>query len=250
MRSAILITGRLKSTRLPRKVLKPILGEPMFTHMVRRLKLAKAVDEIVLITSPLEEDMPLYDLALELGIEAYRGHPDDVLQRMYDAAVEHDVDLIVSCTADNPFVDPAAIDRLIDFQTAGGQDYVKMEGLPFGTFSYGIRREALRRVLEIKDEIDTEVWGGYFTETGQFEVGQLRFDDPAVHWPELRLTVDTPADFELIERIFAELHRDGEVFTLEEIIALCRAKPELVAINADVEQKPAKPIRLKPEHRS
>jgi spore coat polysaccharide biosynthesis protein SpsF len=68
--------------------------------------------------------------------------------------------------------------------------------------------------------------------------------DPEVNWPQLRLTVDTPEDFELITRIFDELYTPGLVFSLEDIVELCRCKPELVAINAGIEQKPAKPIKI------
>ena len=56
MNAAILITARLKSQRLPRKVLKPLCGKPMIEHMVERLRFADFTDRIILCTSPLEED--------------------------------------------------------------------------------------------------------------------------------------------------------------------------------------------------
>ena len=69
--------------------------------------------------------------------------------------------------------------------------------------------------------------------------------DPRVRWPELRLTVDTPEDFELIQRIFEALYVPGEIFSLADIVDLCKARPDLVAINANVRQKQALSIRLK-----
>ena len=56
MSSAILITARLKSTRLPKKVIKPILGRPMICHMIDRLRLAQVPEQIILCTSDLPED--------------------------------------------------------------------------------------------------------------------------------------------------------------------------------------------------
>lgn len=246
MKTAILITARLKSTRLPKKVLKEIAGRPMLGHLVDRLRLSRRAPQVILITSPVEQDDPLVEFCRVEGIDCFRGDPDDVLLRMTDAARHFGLDTVVSCTADNPFVDPEYIDRLVDFHLERGHAFSNSQGLPWGCFAYALATPALVKACEIKAERDTEVWGGYFTQTGLFHWGTMVVDDPAVAWPELRLTVDTPEDFELVSRLFAELHRPGEVFSLGEIVALCRRRPELVAINAGVAQQPGRPIRLNP----
>lgn len=245
MKTVILITARLKSTRLPKKVLKLILGRPMLEHLVERVRQAERPNAIVLCTSPLLQDDPLAEWGERLGIGVYRGDPDDVLLRLTRAAQEFDADVVVSCTADNPFVDPEYIDRLVDFHLEGGYDYSRSEGLPFGAFSYVLSRSAMIRACEIKAATDTEVWGGYFTETGGFSCGILRVTDPAVAWPELRLTVDTPEDFELTTRIFEELSSSGRIFSLREIVDLCRRCPDLLQINEHVSQKVPEPIVMK-----
>lgn len=243
---AILITGRLKSTRLPVKALKPILGRPMIVHQLERLKLAKYPQKIILCTSTLPQDDPLEEIALQSSVECFRGHPEDVLQRLTDAASHYGIDVVVSCTADNPFVDPVYLDRLVEFSLEHGCDYADIEGLPFGTFSYVLSYPAMVRACQVKAEMDTETWGAYFTETGLFKVATLHVTDPAVRRPGLRLTVDTPEDFDLVSKIFDALHGKGHVFSLREIVAHCDLHPELVKVNAHVKQAPVKPIRLKP----
>ena len=250
MKTAILITARLKSTRLPKKVLKPIHGIPMLVHMLDRLKLAHRPDDIIICTSPIAQDDPLIDIAKRENVQYYRGHPEDVLLRLTNAAEQFGVDTVISCTADNPFVDPDYIDHLVDFHLDHGYDYSMSEGLPFGTFAYALSYSAMVRACEIKAKTDTEVWGSYFTETGQFAWGKMKVDDPSVRWPKLRLTVDTPEDFELIASIFDELSEPGKVFPLSAIVNLCRRRPDLVAINANVQQKHAPPIRVKSEMRN
>jgi spore coat polysaccharide biosynthesis protein SpsF len=244
MKTAILITARLKSTRLPMKVIKPIHGRPMIVHMLDRLKLAKRPTEIIICTSPKVQDDPLEQIAEKEGVRCYRGHPDDVLLRITNAAAQFGVDTVVSCTADNPFVDPEYIDRLVKFHIERHYDYSKSEGLPWGTFAYALSYAAMVRACELKEERDTEVWGGYFTDTDAFSCGVMEVTDSAVRWPELRLTVDTPQDFELVGRIFDELYKPGTVSPLAEIVALCRRRPDLVAINAQVKQKPGRKIRV------
>ena len=246
MNIAILITARLKSSRLPRKIVKPILGRQMICHMIDRLKLAKRPQQIIICTSTLDQDDPLEEIAAQESVYCYRGHPDDVLLRLTNAAHHFGVDIVVNCTADNPFVDPEYIDRLVDFHLKQRNDFSRVEGLPFGTFAYALFYPSMVRACDIKDETDTEAWGSYFTQTGLFKVGRLHVTDPEIMRPNLRLTVDTPEDFELISKIFDALYVEGRVFSLREIVRLCDNHPELTEINANVVQKVGKPIRLKP----
>jgi N-acetylneuraminate synthase len=244
MSTAILITARLKSDRLPKKVTLPIHGRPMICHMIDRLKTSKRAEKIILCTSPLKQDDPLVEIAQQEGIDCFRGHPDDVLLRLTNTAEEFNVDTILNVTADNPFVDAFHLDKLADFHIQNTHDYTRCEGLPLGAYGWALSYPAMVRACEIKDELNTEVWGGYFTDTGLFSWGIMPAD-PEVWWPELRVTVDTPEDFELVTRIFDELYVRGEVFPLKAIVDLCRKRPDLVTINALIQQKTAVPIRLK-----
>jgi spore coat polysaccharide biosynthesis protein SpsF len=246
----LFITARLKSTRLPRKVLLPLAGGPMLATMIGRLKTGQFYDKIVICTSHLAEDDPLAALAEQIGVECFRGDPADVLRRIRDAAHAHGADTVVSATADNPLVDPAWAGRLLRYHLEHAADYGRISGLPFGTFCYTLSRSALDLACEIKEAEDTEVWGGYFTETGRFRAVTLEVDDPAVRRPELRLTVDTPEDFELMTRIFAELGAGGRVFTLAEVVRFLDEHPDVSAINRGVRQQTPKPIRLKPQYRA
>jgi spore coat polysaccharide biosynthesis protein SpsF len=245
MSSAILITARLKSTRLPRKVIKPILGRPMICHMIDRLKQAHVPEQIILCTSTLPEDDELTRLAEAESISHFRGDPDDVLARLTGAAEQFGVDTVFSCTADNPFVDAVHLDKLLEYHLAHGYDYTKTEGLPLGAFGYALSRPAMERACKLKVEKDTEIWGPLFADSGKFDCGVMKITSPDFSWPELRLTVDTPQDFELVTRIFAALYEPGRVFPLSAIIDLCRREPALPAINAGVTQQAGKQFTLK-----
>lgn len=209
-------------------------------RLVDNLRRARAVEAILLCTSYLESDDELETFCGREGLPCFRGHPDDVLSRIDEAAKSFQVNLVVSCTADNPLTDPEWIDRLVTFHREKQLDFSRTQGLPFGCFAYAVTSEALRRACALKQETDSEVWGGYFTETGLFRCDVLEVEDPAVRWPELRLTVDTPEDFALLDSLYQALP-DG--FSLADVVAHCRAHPDLVALNSTVAQKLAKPIR-------
>lgn len=248
MKTAILITARLKSTRLPLKVIKPIHGKPMIVHMLDRLKLADEPEEIIICTSTIAQDDPLEDIAFQEGVQCFRCDPQDVLLRLTNAAEKFNVETVINCTADNPFVDPVYIDKLYQYHIEQKNEFTKVDGLPWGAFSYAISSDAMKKACDIKDESDTEVWHGYFMDTGHFKWGTLEVEDPAVRWPELRLTVDTPEDFDLITRVFDELYEPGRVFPLSDVVDLCRRKPELPEINMSIEQKAGIPIKVKGEY--
>jgi spore coat polysaccharide biosynthesis protein SpsF len=237
LKTAILITARLKSSRLPLKAMRSILGRPMVCHLIERLKATRAADGIILCTSALTADDPLEHIAKRERIECFRGHPDDVLVRITDAAKKFDVETVISCTADNPFTDPGYIDELVVFHREGEYDFSRLEGLPLGAFSYALSRQAMERACAIKNSTDTEMWGPWFTDTGEFRCGMLGVEDPRVRWPELRLTVDTAEDFDLASQIFGMLYRPGRLFSLAEIVDLCRRMPELTLLNRHVVQR-------------
>ena len=245
MKSAILITARLKSTRLPKKITKFIHGKPMIKHMLDRLKLAKTPSKIIICTSTFTEDDPLEKIAKEEKVMCYRGDADDVLLRLTTAAEESNIETVINCTADNPFVDPIYIDKLYDHHVREKNEFTKIEGLPWGAFSYAISTKALRKACEIKNETDTEVWHGYFLDTDKFKWSSLKVTDENVLWPDLRLTVDESADFELVTKIFDELYDGEKVFPLSEIVKLCRLKPEIPNINKLIMQKVGIPIKIK-----
>ena len=237
MKVGYLITGRLKSTRLPKKLLIEVRGKPVIGYMLDRLKLAKRVDQIVICTSGLEQDRPLGEIARESGVECYFGDPDDVLVRLLGAADKYGFDYILNITADCPLVDPAYADAIVEHFMETDADLIRQFELPHGAFSYGIKMEALRKVVEIKKSQDTEVWGKYFTDTGLFKVVDFDVANPFHRRPGLRLTIDYPEDLEVFEKIVNALYKEGEVFSLDQILSFIDDNPEVMRLNAHCSTK-------------
>lgn len=245
MTTGILITARLKSERLAQKVLRDLNGRPMLTYLVDRLKLSRFGNKIILCTSTISQDDPLESFAKDHGILCFRGSPEDVLERNVQAAKLHNIDLIMSCTADNPLIDEVWLDKLADTMAAGQYDFGTMTGLPFGSHSYSFTTSAGEKVCKVKQEKDTEVWGGYFTQTGLFKCLSLKVTDSDYVAPDLRLTVDEINDFTLAEHIFTALKAYGTKPPLPKVIEYLRANPDIASLNQNVAQKPGKAIKLK-----
>jgi len=231
MKTSFLITARLKSTRLPKKVIKTMHGKPMIIHMLDRLKLAKELDEIIICTSEDPQDDPLEIIAQQEGVKCFRGDPVDVVARLYGAAKYYQTDYILNITADCPFVDPFYIDKIVECYKKTGADLIRAWDLPHGVFSYGVKPDALQKVINIKDSSDTEVWYNYFSDTTYFNVIDLDISNKFYKRPGLRMTIDYPEDWQFLKVIFDALYKDGNVFTLNEILSFIDDNPEVVDIN-------------------
>lgn len=241
MKTAVTVTVRMKSTRLPRKVMKKLIGKPMIEHLIDRLKYAKLPDEIILCTSTNLQDNILVEVAKRNHIKWFRGDEMDVLKRLLDAAKKYKIDFIVSTTGDNPLTDPHYIDRLIKKFEETDADYITCLDLPLGTFSYGVKVQALEKVVELKKERDTEIWGVYFTKSNLFKIEKVEVESQVRH-PEIRLTVDTPEDFRVMGEIYGRLYREGELIELVEVINLLKENPLLMEINKNITQRKASKI--------
>jgi spore coat polysaccharide biosynthesis protein SpsF len=250
MKSAIFITVRMKSSRLPGKALLEIKGKPAIGHLIDYLKQAKAPDLIVLCTSTHPDDAVLAGVARDSGIECFRGSEDDKLDRYLNAAKKYGVDFIIVTHGDSVIYDPQIIDAVNRLYRLTDADYITCTGLPLGTSPQGIKFEALERVCQIKDETDTEVWEGYFTNAGLFKVEYLEVEEELRH-PEIRMTLDYAEDYEFFKEIFSRLYSPGKVFSLRDVISLLGDNPQLMDINRNAQAayleylKKSAPVKFK-----
>ncbi len=234
MKVVAIIQARTGSTRLPGKVLKPLLGEPLLVRMLHRVKGAKRVDAIVVATSDKPQDDGIERVALVAGARVFRGSEDDVLDRVYRAAKEAGAEVAVCLTGDCVLHDPRVIDEAVGHFIAAGdplaysgtpQNYP--EGLDTDIFYMSALKEAAARA---RLPSEREHLAQYFKNRPErfhglpWSVGAR--DDAAMHW-----SVDTPQDFAFVTKVFEQLYPTNPMFGKDDILALLERQPELLDIN-------------------
>lgn len=239
MKVGLLITARLKSSRLPFKLLKDLNGHTIIEHVINRAKAIKNVDNITLCTSSNPQDRPLVEIAKENDIYYFLGSEEDVLTRLNDSAQFFGLDYIVSITGENPIFSIDYANRVIDAMINQSADFVYIEGLPIGCAVYGIKTKALQVVCTIKNEIDTEIWGPLINRPEIFKVVKLTAEKQ-LNIDNLRLTNDYPEDFQLMTKIFSRFPPKS-MPSLEAVIQLLNENPEFLKINANCIQKGLEP---------
>jgi len=230
---AIIIQARVGSTRLPGKILKPILGEPMLTRMLERVKRAKKLDVIVVATTDKPEDDATAQIAEKAGVGVFRGDEQDVLDRCYKAAREASADIVVRLTGDCPLHDPAVIDEVVEHFLTGTLDYTHTpanypEGLDTEVFSFtALERAWKNATLPSEREHVTPYIRNHpelFRIDREWRSGSG--DYSKMHW-----SVDTQDDFNFVTKIFEQLYPVNSSFNKGDVLALLAQHPKLLEIN-------------------
>jgi N,N'-diacetyllegionaminate synthase len=131
-RSVVAIIARLKSQRLPDKVILPFHDNALIVDLYNRLKQNCLVSDVVLATSFLPSDLGLVELAKEHDMNSFTGDPESVIDRLLSVALEYNASYIFRVTGDNPFSDPDIMNRMLEKAQTEGVDYVRVNGSPFG----------------------------------------------------------------------------------------------------------------------
>ncbi len=243
MQVLALIQARMGSTRLPGKVLAPILGKPMLQWQLERLALSKRITKTVVATSTQPQDTAIYEFCRSIGALAFRGSEASVLDRFYHATLalltpyERQDATLIRLTGDCPLVDPFMVDEGIERflkVRAGGCRYQGYEadmpdGMDFEIFTW----EALDEVYNTEtDEFEKEHATPYmWRHPARF--GLQKFSKPGIPGG-LRFSVDYAEDRDLVEGILRIQEERGSFLGVREITELLASDPKLCEINSKV----------------
>jgi len=240
MKIAAIIQARMGSTRLPGKVMKDISGKPMLQHIIERLTNCQLINEIIIAIAQ-EKNKSLLHLTLECGAKSFMGNVKDVLDRYYQAAKKHHVDVIVRITSDCPLIDPGVVDKVIAFYLRNRftVDYVSNRlkpsyprGLDTEVYSFQILREVWEKA---KDEYQREhVTPFIYEHPEMFRLANVGNGEDLSY---MRWTVDEEKDLEFVRKIYKGLYKEGEIFVMEDILALLAEKSQLLEINKKIKQR-------------
>lgn len=241
MRIEIFVQARMGSTRLPGKVLKPVLGKPLLFYLAERLDRVKCADAYVILTSTKSEDDPIAAFCENRGIAYYRGPENDVLARFHQAAAARCPDAIVRITGDCPFIDPEIVDEVISaYKNEYPQwDYVSNtlqrtfpRGLDTEIFSFATLDKTFHQATDPSEREHVSLYMYRHPELFRLKNVACPFNLSQHRW-----TVDTIEDFQLIQLLLEELYPQNPHFLLKDILEALKQHPEWNEINAHVEQK-------------
>lgn len=201
---------RMTSSRLPGKPLMKAGEITMLEILVKRLSQSKYIDNIIIATTINKQDDPIVELCEEKGYLFFRGSENNVLERVYQAAISFNTDTLVQITGDCPLIDYRIVDELIELylQNNSNSRVVSNTGpeisMPWGFDVQVYKAEELGLILNDSPTNDDkehvsyrfyqpEFQDVYKTKHVKYIGGRNR--------PELRVTLDYMEDYLLIKQI-------------------------------------------------
>lgn len=241
MKIVLVIQARLGSTRLPRKVLLPLAGRPMLERMIERLQAITTPVHLVVATTTDRADDSIQELSGRLGINCYRGHPTDLLDRHYQAGMNASADAVVKIPSDCPLIDPDVVDRVLSFYLKDPLQFDYVSNLHPATYPDGNDVEIIPMgILEKAWRLATKPFEREHTtpfiweRPDQFRIGNVLWQSGLNYSMTHRWTVDYPEDYLFVKKVFERLWRpEDHPFSLAHILGLLDTNPDIRGLNAE-----------------
>lgn len=240
MKTVIIIQARTGSSRLPNKVLMPLAGAPLLQRMVERVRCIRSDASLIVATTTDVSDEPIRMHCRTIGVECFSGHPTDLLDRHYQAALTADADAVVKIPSDCPLIDPSVIDRVLKkFRSDGGRfDFVS--NLHPATYPDGNDVEVMTMASlemawkEARKEFEREHTTPYLWDNPDlFRIGNVEWETGLDLSMSHRWTIDYPEDYAFLRAVYDSLWTKPETpFTIRDILRFLGSHPEIHAINS------------------
>lgn len=205
----------------------------MIERQVERTRRARAIARVVVATSDHASDDALASLCADMQVDCFRGSLNDVLDRYYRAAERYRANVVVRLTGDCPLIDPDVIDDAVHVYQQGQADYASNtlaptypDGLDVEVFSTKALECAWREATLPSER--EHVTPFIYKHSERFRLAELRGDRDL---SALRWTVDTPADYEFVSRVYEALYPANPDFRLTDVLALLEREPHLHELN-------------------
>jgi spore coat polysaccharide biosynthesis protein SpsF len=239
LKTVAIIQARMRSTRLPGKILKDIGGQPMLARVVERSRRAATLDDVVVATTDLPDDDIVERLCAAQGWTCFRGSESDVLDRYYRAALFFHADVIVRVTSDCPLIDPQLINTHVNLLLRRWDEVDFVTNMVQQTFPLGLAVEVMPMdvLARMKRMSQSEMLKEHVTTLAYVKPERFQIDHVShkVDLSHLRWTVDTEEDLELVRNIFQHFGHDR--FRWEEVLPVLEQHPDWTRINQDIRQK-------------
>lgn len=238
MKIVTVVQARCSSSRLPNKILLPLVGKELLLRQIERISFSKLAGTIVVATSTESADDIVEKLCLENNILCFRGNLTDLLDRHYQAAKLYNADAVVKIPSDCPLIDFRIIDKVLDYFVRNNDKYDYVSNLHPATYPDGNDVEIMHfSVLEkawkeAEKDFEREHTTPYIWENPQiFKIGNVVWETGKDYSMSHRFTIDYPEDYQFIKEVYERLYPNNPYFSLDDILNLLESKPELKKIN-------------------
>lgn len=240
MEYSILIQARMLAKRLPGKMLLPIFQNLSLIEWVynRCLQVESVNNESVIVLIPeSRSDDRLAELLKNKNIPFYRGNEQNVYDRFFNYCKNesNNFNYFFRVCADNPFIDPGLLDKMISMldKDKTKYDYISYQdktGTPSILTHYGFFGELINNDIFIKagkqnkSKYENEHVTPIFYNSNKYNTYFLNMPE-IVTRKDIRLTIDNKDDFDICHFVLQKINTAH--FNYKDVILTLNNYPEL-----------------------
>jgi len=234
-----IIQARLSSSRLPGKVMKTLVGQPMIWHIYKRAEQCREVEKVMIATSNDVSDDPLAEFCYRNHLNVYRGSLTNVLDRFIQVLQQNKYKYYVRITGDCPLIHPDFIDNQIIALNKFDGDSIWIPNP--GTLFEGQGVHSSRSLFHIAEksnhELDLEHVGSEYLINNLHLFRMVKLEIPSkLIINDIRLTLDEKEDYLFFQEIYDALWKEKPIDLLE-VISFLKNNPRVKNINQDIEHR-------------
>ena len=243
VKTICIVQARQTSNRLKGKVLLPLGegGKTIVQHIYERLSKPSLIDKVVFAIPDTSENDELEVYLKKHNLEYYRGDEKNVLQRFIKGIELYHPESVIRATADNPLVDFEKVDDFIKTFEAKNVSYAQYVKTPLGVALEIVKAEALVEAYQCATEsFEREHVTPYiYMHPNRFNLYDYEYATEDLS--HIRLTVDTPEDYQLMQRVYDDLYHN-EPIRISDTLDFLSQHNNLMQINKDIVQKTLKDV--------
>ena len=197
----------MNSSRLPDKVLMPILGRPMLELQMERILGGDEIASYWIATSDRLTDNPIVNLCRRNNYLYHRGDLDDVIYRLYETAIIANADIIIRLTGDCPLIHRDQISNMVKIFRYWGLDYasngfMNLSNTPDGFDVEIMTFEVLRKLYihsSIREHPTKDLWArpDFYGSCMTIPLSKVFYNH--------KLSVDTKEDFVRVKHLVEKI---------------------------------------------
>ncbi len=216
----LVVQARMESARLPGKILKPLLAQPMILWQLARVSKVQTPYEMVVASPDTDQNQALSQVLKRHGYThmLVDGDANDVLGRFWKVGCAYGAEHIVRLTGDCPLASPEVIDGLIQQHLRTGAEHTGIarewgDGTDCEVFTKGALSVAYHEATlpSDREHVTPFIWR-------QPERFRCCLYAAPLDYSWLRASVDTKPDLLRVQKLLTQcLLRYGHGFTWRDV---------------------------------